>query len=70
MFLSVLTSQLSIFSMHVAYFAHPMFLESVTLVIFGGSFSLGIVTVLTLFDPTSDLVRHNDFPVPDAFLDL
>jgi hypothetical protein len=26
--------------------------------------------VLTLCDPMSDLVRHYDFPVPDAFLDL
>jgi hypothetical protein len=25
---------------------------------------------LTLSDPMSDLVRHYDFPVPDAFLDL
>jgi hypothetical protein len=26
--------------------------------------------ILTLSDPMSDLVRHYDFPVPDAFLDL
>jgi hypothetical protein len=26
--------------------------------------------LLTLSDPMSDLVRHYDFPVPDAFLDL
>jgi hypothetical protein len=26
--------------------------------------------ILTLSDPMSDLVRHDDFPVPDAFLDL
>jgi hypothetical protein len=27
-------------------------------------------STLTLSDPMSDLVRHYDFPVPDAFLDL
>jgi hypothetical protein len=26
--------------------------------------------LLTLSDPMSDLVRHYDFPVPDAFLDI
>jgi hypothetical protein len=26
--------------------------------------------LLTLSDPMSDLVRHYDFPIPDAFLDL
>jgi hypothetical protein len=25
---------------------------------------------LTLSDPMSDLIRHYDFPFPDAFLDL
>jgi hypothetical protein len=29
-----------------------------------------VLTVLSLSDPMSDLVRHCDFPVPDAFLDL
>jgi hypothetical protein len=29
-----------------------------------------MITLLTLFDPMLDLVRHYDFPVPDAFLDL
>jgi hypothetical protein len=28
------------------------------------------IIVLTLSDPMSDLVRHYDFPVPNAFLDL
>jgi hypothetical protein len=28
------------------------------------------IDLLTLSDPMSDLVRHYDFPVPDAFLDL
>jgi hypothetical protein len=28
------------------------------------------LNILTLSDPMSDLVRHYDFPVPDAFLDL
>jgi len=32
--------------MHVAYFALPIFLESVTLIIFGGSSSLENVTVV------------------------
>jgi hypothetical protein len=29
-----------------------------------------VINLLTLSDPMSDLVRHYDFPVPDAFLDL
>jgi hypothetical protein len=29
-----------------------------------------ILLVLTLSDPMLGLVRHYDFPVPDAFLDL
>jgi hypothetical protein len=44
--INIPTEHFLISCMHVAYFAHPMFLESVTLVIFSGSFSLGIVTVL------------------------
>jgi hypothetical protein len=28
------------------------------------------VCTLTLSDPMSDLIRHYDFPVPDAFLNL
>jgi hypothetical protein len=32
--------------------------------------SLTATEYLTISDPMSDLVRHYDFPVPDAFLDL
>jgi hypothetical protein len=28
---------------------------------------LAIILCITLSDPVSDLIRHYDFPVPDAF---
>jgi hypothetical protein len=32
--------------------------------------SISLRPILALSDPTLDLIRHYDFPVPDAFLDL
>ena len=44
--INVTAEHFLISSMHVAYFAHPIFLESVTLIIFGGSSSLENLTVV------------------------
>jgi hypothetical protein len=35
-----------------------------------GSVRLCPIYALTLSDPMSDLIRYNEFPVPDTFLDL